>query len=263
MVTASRRLVATVALLGLMGMADPPVSPDPSVEIPTGVQVADAARDPVPAAFLVSDQHTILQPLAYPDTRSPAALADIPDRFPDSGRTLRADAGTHPGLVTPTIEVRGADAAEAELANWALGRFEEAGLQLPDTIITFHDNPHGCSGNSGLFRHGEPAEVHLCIPAERPAKTRKLIALHELGHAWAETHTDPTTRAAFLTERSIDTWYDPHQQPHLWGAEHAAETISWALMDEPVRIIRIYDAAPDQLGAAYQVLTGSNPLNAQ
>lgn len=246
MVTASRRLIATVTLLGLMGMADPPAASYPPVEIPTAVQVAGASRDPMPAG-----------------TRSPAALAIIPGRFPDGGRTLRADAGTHAGAATPSIEVRGADPAETELADWALGRFQEAGLELPDTIITFHDDPAGCGGNSGLFRHGHPAEVHLCIPAERPATTRKLIALHELGHAWAETHTDPTTRAAFLTERGIDTWYDPHQQPHLWGAEHAAETISWALMDEPVRIIRIYDAAPDQLTAAYQVLTGHEPLNAQ
>jgi len=263
MVTASRRLVATVTLLGLMGMADPPASPVPSVEIPTGVQVTDAASSPVPAAFLVSDQHSIPRPLAHPDTRSPAALADTPNRFSDDGAIVLAGAGTYAGAATPGIEVRGAGPAEADLADWALGRFEEAGLQLPDIIVTFHDDNDGCSGAAGLYTHGEPAEVHLCVPAERPTKVRKLIALHELGHAWAEHRTDGATRAAFLAERGIDVWIDTDQPPHLWGAEHAAETISWALMDEPVRIIRIYDAAPDQLGAAYQVLTGDNPLNPQ
>jgi hypothetical protein len=173
--------------------------------------------------------------------------------------------GTHAGAApeTATIAVRGADAAETEMIGWALERFEQAGLELPATVITFHDDHAGCGGSSGLYRPGDPAEVHLCIPAERPAKARKLIALHELGHAWAETRTDESTRQAFLEERGIDTWQDPGRQPHLWGAEHAAETISWALMDEPVRIIRIYDAAPAQLTSAYRVLTGHEPLNAQ
>jgi hypothetical protein len=174
---------------------------------------------------------------------------------------LGTDAGA--ATDTPTVEVQGADAAETEMIEWALGRFTQAGLELPSTVITFHDDPTGCSGNSGLFRHGTPAEVHLCIPAERPAKARKLIALHELGHAWAETHTDEATRAAFLQERGINSWHDHSEEPHFWGAEHAAETISWALMDEPVRIIRIYDARPAQLTSAYQVLTGNSPLNTQ
>jgi hypothetical protein len=174
---------------------------------------------------------------------------------------LGSDAGA--ATETPAVEVRGADDADTELIDWALGRFDLAGLELPDTIVTVHDDPAGCSGNSGLFRHGEPAEVHLCIPAERPARVRKLIALHELGHAWAETHTDETTRRAFLEERGIDAWQDHSQPPHFWGAEHAAEAISWALMDEPVRIIRIYDASPARLTTAYQILTGHEPLNMQ
>jgi hypothetical protein len=169
-----------------------------------------------------------------------------------------ADAAT---AVNPTTEVRGADAAETEMIEWALGRFAQAGLELPATVITFHDDHAGCGGSSGLYRPGDPAEVHLCIPAERPVTARKLIALHELGHAWAETRTGEATRQAFLEERGLATWYDPSQQPHLWGAEHAAETISWALMDEPVRIIRIYDARPARLATAYQILTGHEPLN--
>ncbi len=180
-----------------------------------------------------------------------------------AGATLFPIFGSGAGAATSlsSTEVRGADEAETELIDWAFGRFEQAGLDLPDVMVTFHDDPTGCGGNSGLYRPAEIAEVHLCVPAERPVKVRKLIALHELGHAWAENRTGGATRQAFLDERGIDSWYDPEQPPHLWGAEHAAETISWALMDDSVRIIRIYNADPVQLADAFGVLTGSSPLN--
>lgn len=162
----------------------------------------------------------------------------------------------------PSVRVRSGDGADRDLAGWAVGRFSEAGLDLPEVTITFHDDDAPCRGNTGLYRPGPPAEVHLCISDGRPETVRKLITLHELGHAWAEDRPDVTARDAFLGVRGLDSWRDGGQPRHLWGAEHAAEAISWALMDEPVRIIRIDDAGPEALSEAFRALTGVEPLNA-
>ena len=161
----------------------------------------------------------------------------------------------------PRLTVNPVDPGDSTLLSWAVDRFDLAGLQLPELIVTFHEDTAGCNGSAGLYRHGTPGHVHICVSADRPALTRKLITLHELGHAWAENPINEATRVAFLEERGVDTWHHPDQAPHLWGAEHAAETISWALMDEPVQIIRIYDAAPEQLSSAFRLLTGCSPLN--
>ena len=53
---------------------------------------------------------------------------------------------------------------------------------------------------------------------------------------------------------------DQRRPPHEWGAEHAAEVVSWGLMDEAAPIIRIYDNEPAVLLMAFEELTGSGPL---
>ena len=67
-------------------------------------------------------------------------------------------------------------------------------------------------------------------------------------------------KEAFLQLRALDTWVDPDVPPHEWGAEHAAEVVSWGLMDEPADIIRIYDAEPAQLSIAFDLLVDQPPL---
>ena len=44
------------------------------------------------------------------------------------------------------------------------------------------------------------------------------------------------------------------------GMEHAAEVVSWGLMDETVPIIRIYDTEPAQLSDAFDALVHRVPL---
>jgi hypothetical protein len=170
------------------------------------------------------------------------------------------DESSPAGREPARIEVYSDSAADLELADWALGRFDIAGLELPDLTITFHTDKTGCKGYTGLFRRGRPHEVHMCVSEKSPPIVGKLNTLHELAHAWAETQTDDETRAGFLAEREIGSWIDTDEPKHLWGAEHAAETVSWALMDEPVRIGRIFDAEPERLATAFRLLTGSEPL---
>ena len=143
---------------------------------------------------------------------------------------------------------------------WGLDRFRIAGLALPPMSISVHDNDAPCEGNSGLYRTTEPGEVHLCSASPADSTTAKLITLHELAHAWAETQLTNDQKAEFLQLRALDTWVDQRVPPHQWGAEHAAEVVSWGLMDESVPIVRIYNAEPAELTIAFESLTGQAPF---
>lgn len=143
---------------------------------------------------------------------------------------------------------------------WALGRFDAAGLQLPPVAITVHEDASPCGGNSGRFRPGRPVEVHLCSRSSADSTVARLITLHELAHAWAETQLTAAERDAFLELRELDAWIDPQLPRHEWGAEHAAEVVSWGLMDAEVPIIRINDAQPTALEVAFRLLVARPPL---
>lgn len=152
-----------------------------------------------------------------------------------------------------------ADDAWRELIVWAEGRYASIGLELPDALVTVRP-AGGCGGNAGRFVPGGHPEVQICVDSEPSSKVSRLIVLHELGHLWAENRLDDTTRQSFLEARGLTAWIDADLPTHEWGAEHAAEVLSWGLMDESVRIIRIYNASPDALAEAFVVLTGVEPL---
>jgi hypothetical protein len=143
---------------------------------------------------------------------------------------------------------------------WGLDRFRDAGLPLPPMTITVHDDEAACDGNSGLYLPNDPVEVHLCTPGPVDSRPAKLTTLHELAHAWAESRLSAAQRAAFLELRGLDVWYDQQRPPHERGAEHAAEVVSWGLMDEMIPIIRIYNAEPAQLAEAFELLVDRPPL---
>ena len=97
--------------------------------------------------------------------------------------------------------------------------------------------------------------------ATRDSRPARLITLHELAHAWAETQL--SGRAAGRVprlRRARRPGSIRGSRRHEWGAEHAAEVVSWGLMDEMVPIIRIYDAEPAQLSVAFDLLVGRPPL---
>ena len=148
----------------------------------------------------------------------------------------------------------------ARRIEWGLDRFADAGLSLPAMAISVHDDDAACDGYSGLYLPNEPAEVHLCTPGPVDSRRVKLTTLHELAHAWAESQLGAAERAAFLELRGLDMWYHPRLPPHERGAEHAAEVVSWGLMDEMIPIIRIYDADPAELSEAFMMLVDRLPL---
>ena len=143
---------------------------------------------------------------------------------------------------------------------WAVDRYESVGLDLPAATVTLHDNPAPCRGASGLYVRGDVPEIRVSADTEPDSQIARLIVLHELGHLWAEGTLTGAEKQALLDLRGLEVWADSDYPTHEWGAEHAAEILSWGLMDESVRIIRIYDTTPDLLTEAWLLLVGRPAL---
>jgi hypothetical protein len=162
--------------------------------------------------------------------------------------------------VTAAHEFAFRSRADAALAEWALERFDRAGLVLPPLRITFHDEPAGCGGHFGLYRSGAAAQVDICgFNWDRFVVTARKTILHELAHAWLGHESSAATRERFLELRGLTTWGDDRFPWEEQGSEQAAEIIAWALMDEEVELTRFRNTSPPALIEAYRNLTGSVP----
>ena len=163
------------------------------------------------------------------------------------------------------VEVFNAEERQVALVDWALGRFDEAGLpEPPVTAVRFPPTMACASGDfNGLVIHdGSEGQVELCadqslfmLDEGLPITTRRTI-LHELGHLWVLGHTDQATRDAFMDERGVPGWSGGPWEDN--GSEHAAEIIMWGLMDDEV-LPRVPPNTPDALADDYTVLTGEVP----
>ena len=131
---------------------------------------------------------------------------------------------------------------------WAIGRFADAGLELPDLRVSF---PAFCEGKGGLYR-GD-GEIEFCRVSDR-------LVLHELAHAWDDTSGD-IDRAAFLELRGVDVWFGGLQIPSAdQGAEHLAIIVAWGLMDASARSAHgLPHNSDSELTAAFRLLTGNAP----
>lgn len=150
--------------------------------------------------------------------------------------------------------------SDATLTQWALARFQRAGLQLPPLAIAFHDVKQPCDGHPGFYRSGTPAHIDICGFAwnQSPTAPKKTI-LHELAHAWDRHNLTEDIRLRFLRFRGLDTWGDEQTPWEEQGFEHAAEVIAWALMDRELDMVTIRDADPTTLAQAYELLTSTPP----
>lgn len=139
------------------------------------------------------------------------------------------------------------EAAHSELIGWAMVRFDAAGLDLPALEIQFHTNSEGCRGNRGMYNSGL-RRVDMCVK-------QPLVLLHELGHAWADRNLDADRRAAYVAAQGLESWNDAETAWAQRGFEHAADSIAWALLEEPIRMLTP-DGPIAQRAEVYQMLTG-------
>ncbi len=145
------------------------------------------------------------------------------------------------------------------LGEWALGRYTEAGLELPTIDLYFHDNSDPCKGYSALHtRTDNHSLINICSTSRTP-KVESTI-LHEIGHSWAAHNLTDYERQAFVELQGLDAWHDKDISWNDRGTEHAAEIIAWGL-GETSRLPRwIPNNDLDSLTTAYQQLTGTDPI---
>lgn len=154
------------------------------------------------------------------------------------------------------------DSHDEEAVNWARERYQEARLSIPAIRVSFHNSSEPCNGSRGGHRidHGL-SRVFICISEGGPTRELKVkrTLLHEFAHAWDAHFVTDDVREEFLELRGLEEWSFevPYEQR---GMEHAAETITWGLMDEPI-VFGSYDAATpwEAQYNGYVTLTGTEP----
>jgi len=193
---------------------------------------------------------------------------------PSAEALLRTEDASPQAAEEPVIEIGklvidGLDAEDQQLVEFARGQLALVGIELPEVRIEFPDDEAVCFGNGGVYVPSKH-EVRICRPS-------KATMIHELAHSWVETTLTGTQRTAFLELRGLDTWTGGSDWDAR-GAEHAAEVITWAAMDENIsipwldtnpdgtskrswRLFKIDESDHDQLTEAFQLLTGgTSPL---
>lgn len=163
--------------------------------------------------------------------------------------------GTAPGQDTYSIEAQ--EPGQQQMAEWAIDRYVEAGLELPRLVIRFSGRDlSNCDGAPGrVYLDHDPIEVRMCWNSE-------FILLHELAHVW-EAHNVPTgkhepfmdMRDGVLSWASLDVAWSER------GREHAANVIAWGLLEDPYPVSRTYPNDPESLLAAFRFLTDTDPLH--
>lgn len=132
----------------------------------------------------------------------------------------------HIAVAKPRIY--GADARFRAQIEHAEARFEAAGLELPPLRVFAHDDKDACEGQLGTYgQYGQRDRVDLCTHVE-------FYILHEMAHAWEQHNVSDEVRAAILDEAGLTVWHD-RDLPWLdSGAEIAANTIAFGLLDLPL-----------------------------
>lgn len=145
---------------------------------------------------------------------------------------------------------------------WALDRFDEAELQLPNMIlVSFDPSRDECGGSTAMCHPRQPQPgIVICQqpgPSYEQLLTARIAALHELAHLW---HWSQGDGAAWPDYREIvggevgdeAAWQD---RMH----ERVAVAISWGLLDQRRRPVRTtLDCGT--LNEQFVALTGRPPL---
>jgi hypothetical protein len=155
------------------------------------------------------------------------------------------------------VTIQTQDPAQLEMAEWAIGRFAKAGLDLPTLLIRFPgiDSPL-CDGVQGrAYLSHDPIEVRMCWNNE-------FILLHELAHVWEVNNLADDEHVAFMDMRDgVESWGRPDDAWEEQGREHAANVIAWGLLEDPYPISRTYPNDVASMVEAFSFLTAVDPLH--
>lgn len=166
------------------------------------------------------------------------------------------------------VAVYGASTASIDLVEWALQRFEMAGMPVPRVAAVHFESERTCLEGMGWARaEVSDPEIRICLEedqltsAEGATRAGVVTVLHELAHVWTAQHVDDAVRTQFLAVRGLGVWSD-HSVP--WsdrGSEHAAEILAWGLADDHYDVVRLGGPDCGQLQQGFGLLTGVAPLH--
>jgi len=219
---------------------------------------------------VISNEHR------YPEVESLRRCAI--EELPDGWWTDLDLPGPRDEVVTGTIQSAGHEIVVhngterlVRVVEWALGRFEAAGLAEPRvTSVTFEPSRQ-CAGHSGrLVQEDGSRDLFLCLlerdlchgqeVCDTPALNARVGILHELGHAWMLDHTGGRSQSQLLELTGTSTWDDQETPWQLRGSEYGAEVLAWGLLDELVPMVRIGDPPCSELVEVFALLTSAEPL---
>lgn len=144
--------------------------------------------------------------------------------------------------------------------DWALQRFDEAGLLLPQEIeVEFDPTRVRCGGDRGVcLALDEPPAVRVCEAAGDTAfrsLNRRVTLLHELAHVWfalaSADHADEIVGGVAQPDDGVP-WADR-------TAERVAVVVAWGLLDQPRRPV-VTNLPCVDLYRQFVALTGTDPL---
>ena len=138
---------------------------------------------------------------------------------------VAALATTFPGVAYLRETPAPLTAEQQELVDHALERFAAQGLELPSIDFVFRSDAVTCNGFKGRY-YRKTATLEMC-------SMDPITMLHELAHAWANQNLTDASRAEFVESRGLDGWNDHDDPWERRGTEHVAETIAWALAEDP------------------------------
>ncbi len=170
-----------------------------------------------------------------------------------------------------TITVYNGTPNLTRLLAWGLGRFEAAGL-TPPTIAsaTFTLYSEYCDDMRAWYRPtDEGADLGFCFDEDYACWDESCISftpfgrrlmLHELAHAWMDATLDEPARRRYTDYAGLAVWNSKSVTWREQAWEHAAETITWGLMDRDINALQIGYLGPEQLSEGFRLLTGTDPL---
>lgn len=147
--------------------------------------------------------------------------------------------------------------AQQDMAQWALDRYADAGLDLPPLVIRFPGQDLSlCDGGQGMaYLDHNPIEVRMCW-------NDKFILLHELAHVWEAHNVATEKHQPFMDMRDgVESWASRDVAWAARGREHAANVIAWGLLEQPYPLSTTYPNDVASMIEAFSHLTDAEPLH--
>jgi hypothetical protein len=163
----------------------------------------------------------------------------------------------------PLLTATGFGPEQQALIDWAVDLFRQADLPLPPVDFVHEPSRDACKGRRGSHTVDQGRSI-IRICTDEAGLADQILFVHELAHAWDRNALTDERRAAFMALRGLHTWRGSDPTGEDWlerGAEHAAEIMTWGLLDWPMMVVFIPDNTCADLLAGYQTLTGESPLH--